>query len=380
MRILTSLTYYAPYVSGLTLYASRLAEALVARGHSVTVLAGRHDTRLPQTDNVRNVAVRRIPARFRLGKGLVMPGLILEAIRHLRKADVLHLHLPQLDGAYLAMLARMRGVPTVVTYHCDLSLPPGWINRIANAVSNVSSRLANRFADVIVVNTLDYAGHSPLLRPVMHKAVEVLPPAQVTSMCSSDRASLIRRTQIQPGDRIIGMVGRVAAEKGVDVLAAALPIIRREHPSARVLHAGAFRDVPGEATYLRRVMQLTDALGDSWQFLGPLTDGELAALFRLSDVTVLPSTNSTESFGMVQVESMLCGTPVIASSLPGVRVPITLSGMGRLVSPNDPMDLARAISATLAEPRPPQADVLRDINPREVAMRYEKIFESLYRA
>jgi glycosyltransferase involved in cell wall biosynthesis len=290
---------------------------------------------------------------------------------------VLHLHLPQLDGGYLALLARLHGVPTVVTYHCDLSLPPGWLNRVANAVSNVSSRLANRAARVVVVNTRDYAEHSPLLRPAMHKAVEVLPPAQVAGMSPGDRASFVERAQIQRGERIIGMVGRVAAEKGVDVLAAALPIIRREHPSARVLHAGAFRDVPGESAYLARVMQSTDVLGEAWRFLGPLPEGELAALFRLADVTVLPSTNSTESFGMVQVESMLCGTPVVASSLPGVRVPVTLSGMGRLIPPNDPLALARAVSATLAEPRPERPEFLDSINPESVAERYEKLFESL---
>lgn len=377
MRILTGLTYYDPYVSGLTLYARRLAEAMVARGHSVTVLAGQHDARLLEAEHVRGVAVQRIPVRLRLGKGLLMPGMALQAVRHLRHADVLHLHLPQLDGAYLALLARLHGVPTVVTYHCDLSLPPGWLNRVANVVSNVSSRLANRVARVVAVNTLDYAEHSPLLRPAMHKALEVLPPAQVASMSPGDRASFIQRAQIQPGERIIGMVGRVAAEKGVDVLAAALPIIRREHPSARVLHAGAFRDVPGESAYLKRVMQSTDALGEAWRFLGPLPEGELAALFRLSDVTVLPSTNSTESFGMVQVESMLCGTPVVASLLPGVRVPITLSGMGRLIAPNDPLALARAVSATLAEPRPERPKILDSINPEAVAERYEKLFESL---
>lgn len=378
MRILTGLTYYDPYMSGLTLYASRLAEALVERGHSVSVIAGQHDRGLPETEQVRGVAVRRIPVRLRLGKGLVMPGLLPQAWRSLREADVLHLHLPQFDGGYLAALARMHGVPTVVTYHCDLSLPPGWVNRVANAVSNVSSRLANHFADVVVVNTLDYAKESHLLRAVLHKALEVLPPARVGEMGQGDRESLTQRAGIRPGDRIIGMVGRVAAEKGVDVLAAALPLIQRDHPSARVLHAGAFRDVPGESHYLAKVMQVTESLGDSWRFLGPLPDGELAALFRVSDVTVLPSTNGTESFGMVQVESMLCGTPVVASSLPGVRVPVTVSGMGKLAAPNDPVDLARAVSAILAEPRPVRSRILDDITPQAVAAQYDTIFTSLH--
>jgi glycosyltransferase involved in cell wall biosynthesis len=377
MRILTCLTYYHPYLSGLTLYAQRLAEALAARGHTLTVLAGQHQPQLLTNEVVRGVAVRRIPARLRIGKGLVMPGMIPQAWRHLRQADVLHLHLPQVDGAYLAMLARLCGIPTVVTYHCDLSLPKGWLNRVSNAISNMSGRLANRLAEVVVVNTRDYAEHSPLLRASLHKAVQVLPPAQVAWASPEDRIAFAQRARIQPRDRVIGMIGRVAAEKGVDVLAEALPIVQRAHPSARVLHAGAFQDVPGEAAYFKRVMHSTAALGDAWRFLGPLPDGELAAFYEACDVTVLPSTNSTESFGMVQVESMLCGTPVVASALPGVRVPVQMSGMGRLVSPNDPISLAEAISAILAAPRPPRANVLREINPHTVAERYEKIFNSL---
>jgi len=69
----------------------------------------------------------------------------------------------------------------------------------------------------------------------------------------------------------------------------------------------------------------------------------MAVFYKACDVTILPSINSTESFGLVQVESMLCGTPVVASDLPGVRVPIRTTQMGRIVPPRDARSLADAI-------------------------------------
>jgi glycosyltransferase involved in cell wall biosynthesis len=86
-----------------------------------------------------------------------------------------------------------------------------------------------------------------------------------------------------------------------------------------------------------------EAAGSHWRFLGVLAPAEMAAFFAACDVTVLPSINSTESFGLVQVESMICGTPVVATDLPGVRVPIRTTGMGRIVPPADSTALAEAV-------------------------------------
>jgi glycosyltransferase involved in cell wall biosynthesis len=131
------------------------------------------------------------------------------------------------------------------------------------------------------------------------------------------------------------MVARMAAEKGVEYLVEAMPEILREHPTARVFHVGQYQNVLGEEEYAAKLRPMIDALGEHWMFLGILPEAELSAFYRLCDVTVLPSTNSTESFGIVQVESMASGTPVVASNLPGVREPVRITGMGCVVTPAD---------------------------------------------
>ena len=130
-------------------------------------------------------------------------------------------------------------------------------------------------------------------------------------------------------------------------LVQALPEVLEHHPTARVLFVGQYQDVLGEDAYARKLDPLITKLGDHWTVLGVLSPKEFAAFLHVADVTVLPSINSTESFGMVQVEAMTCGTPVVATDIPGVRQPVKLTGMGRVVPMADANSLAEAIISIL---------------------------------
>ena len=79
MKILLSVTYYRPHVSGLTIYVERLAEALVKRGHTVTVLTSHYEHDLPREELTDGVRVVRVPVAFRLSKGVIMPSFGLAA-------------------------------------------------------------------------------------------------------------------------------------------------------------------------------------------------------------------------------------------------------------------------------------------------------------
>jgi glycosyltransferase involved in cell wall biosynthesis len=121
-------------------------------------------------------------------------------------------------------------------------------------------------------------------------------------------------------------------------------------------------------------------LGDHWKFLGVLDPPKMALFFRVCDVTVLPSLNSTESFGLVQIESMLCGTPVVASDLPGVRPPVQSTGMGRIVPRRDAPALAHAVLEVLDHREEMRVDpsVLRSTySPDAVAAKYLALFDEL---
>ncbi|HEY9076924.1 MAG TPA: glycosyltransferase family 4 protein [Anaerolineaceae bacterium] len=380
MRILIGLTYYRPHYSGLTIYTERLAIALAKRGHEVTVLTSRFSPDLKSEEICDGVRVVRLPTLFRISKGVIMPLMPLIGAKLIRKADIVNWHAPQFDAFYLALLSRIFKKPSVLTYHCDLLLPKGFIHRIANQVSYHANDISARTVDCIVTNTQDFAETSSFLRRYLSKTRVIVPPVELSPATDEDVTSFKKAHNIQPGEKIIGIGARLATEKGVEYLIEAMPLILKRYPNARVLHMGPYKNILGEEQYSRRLEPLIQALGDRWTFMGILSPSEKTAFFRSCDVSVLPSINSTESFGIVQIESMLCGTPVVASNLPGVRTPVQSTGYGRIVEPRDPIGLAEAILAILDNPEQYAVDpvgVERQYSPDAVASAYEMLFSEL---
>ncbi len=382
MKILVALTYYRPHTSGLTIYAERLARALVQRGHTVTVLTSRYDRRLPRREVMDGVQVVRVPVLMRVSKGVIQPTLGLEATRQILAHDVVHLHLPQFDAAGMALRGRLFRRPAVITYHCDVLLPPGWFNRVVNAVVHGMDHLAATFAHQVVTYTQDYADHSPFLQRYRHKLTTILPPVELPPASPEAVAALRRRFNPQGRRPVIGMAARLAAEKGVEVLLDALPRVLEVFPDALVWYAGPYEGVLGEEAYRRRVLPRAQALEAQghWRFLGLLSPAEMAAFYPNLDVLVLPSLNSTESFGLVQIEAMMNGVPVVASDLPGVRQPVRLTGMGTTAAVGDPASLAQALLQVLQHPEAYRGDpaaVRERFSPARAAAAYEALFKGL---
>jgi glycosyltransferase involved in cell wall biosynthesis len=309
-----------------------------------------------------------------------MPGYQPLGWRLAGEHDVVQVHVPQIDAALLAAAARLRGKPVVLTFHCDLSLPPSPLNWLANRVSHLADRMTASLANAVVTNTRDYAEGSPLLSRYLDRVVVIPPPIEVPLPAPGAGEALRRRLGIAPDQKVIGMAARLAAEKGVEVLAQAMPRILERFPEARVLYVGQHENVMGEDAYARRLRPMLESLGDHWTFLGVLPNEDMSAFYAACDVTILPSLNSTESFGMVQVESMACGTPVVASDLPGVRQPTAMTGMGRTAAAGDAAALAQAILDVLGNPatyrRDPQVIAAR-FSSEAVAEQYERLYESL---
>lgn len=384
MRILTALTYYRPHTSGLTIYAERLARAFASRGHEVTVLTSRYDRSLPAQEVRDGVRVVRFPVILRVSKGVISPTIGLMATRLAMENDVLLLHLPQFDAAGIALRGRLLKKPTVITYHCDLSLPAGWFNWFVNQVVHVMNHLAALNAHRIVTYTQDYADHSPFLTRFKRKLHVIPPPVVLPSATPQDIQAFARQHNPDGRHPVIGMAARFATEKGVEVLLDALPQIFEVYPQAMVLYAGQYQDVMGEEAYFQRLyprIQQYQAQG-RWKFLGVLTPAQMAAFYPNLDVLVVPSLNSTEAFGLVQIEAMMNGTPTVASALPGVRQPVKMTGMGEVVPIGDSQALARALLSIFANPQAYQQDpqqVAAPFQPEAVAAAYEALFDEIHR-
>ncbi len=382
MKILTVLTYYRPHTSGLTIYAERLARAFAKRGHQVTVMTTQYDPSLKNEETIDGVKVVRVPVAARISKGVIAPTFGWVATKLVAQHDVVQLHLPQFDAPGVALRGRLFGKPTVLTYHCDILLPPGLFNRVVNTVVDFQNNMAGLLANHIVTYTRDYADHSPYLSHYASKLTPILPPVELPSPLPGAVQAFADEHRVKERRPVIGMATRFASEKGVEVLLGALPAILKKYPKAQVLYAGQHQNVMGEQAYFDRLApQIREyEVSGHWTFLGNLDPVQMAAYYPNLDVLTVPSLNSTEAFGLVQIEAMLNGVPCVPSALPGVRQPVTMHGAGKIARIGDPADLAEAILGVLNEPEKYRADaasIKKSYDPDSVAADYEKLFAKL---
>jgi glycosyltransferase involved in cell wall biosynthesis len=147
-----------------------------------------------------------------------------------------------------------------------------------------------------------------------------------------------------------------------------------------LLHAGPYENIIGEEAYAARLAPLFKQYEGTYHRLGLLEGAEFAAFYRNLDVLCMCSLNSTESFGMVQIEAMQSGVPVATCALPGVRQPVMMTGMGEITPIGDHEALAEAIINILRD----KEKYLRDAQligdsflPSVTAAEYVRLFEDL---
>src|SRR5688572_12704971 len=382
MKILTVLTYYRPHTSGLTIYAERLARAFVRRGHQVTVMTTQYEPSLLREELMDGVRIIRVPVAARVSKGVIAPTFGLVATKLVAQHDVVQLHLPQFDAPGVALRGRFFGKPTVLTYHCDVLLPPGLFNRFVNSVLQFQNNMAGLLSNHIVTYTLDYAENSPYLSRYASKLTSILPPVELPVPAPEAVSAFARAHRVDERKPVIGMAARFAAEKGVEVLLDALPLILEKYPRAQVLFAGTYQNVMGEQAYSDRLMPRIREyeLNGHWTFLGNLDPVQMAAFYPNLDVLTVPSLNSTEAFGLVQIEAMMNGVPCVPSALPGVRQPVTMHGMGKVSEIGNAQSLANAILDVLNETEKNRGDleaIKKAYDPDSIAAEYEKLFTKL---
>jgi glycosyltransferase involved in cell wall biosynthesis len=374
LRILICLLYYLPHRTGLTLYVQRLAERLAARGHQVTVVCARHDPASPAEAVENGVRVLRLrPVPFPISRGLVLPSYPWTVYRLLRRHDVVSVHTPIFESALIRLLAGLAGTPIVSTHHGDLVLPVGLANRLISGIMLALYRILAPGVFRFVHHTEDYARQSVWLAPYLSR-LEVIPPLVEIPRPDPERVRELRRAWSPDGGPLIGFAGRFVEEKRPDVLIRSLEVVLREHPNARIVFAGQ-HEIAYES-FLEKSRALVESYRERLVFLGMVTEPQAMADFYAA-CDVLGLTSDTECFALVQVEAMLCGTPVVMTDIPGGRVPVRQTGMGRLARRGDPRAVGEAILEVLRDRASyvkPREEIERLYSADETIGRYEELF------
>jgi len=374
LRILVCLLYYLPHRSGLTLYAQRLAERLAARGHEVTVVCSRHDRAQPREAMENGVRVVRLPTLpLAISRGFLLPTYPWSVWRLMRKHDVVSVHTPMLETPILRVLSAMTGKPLVATHHADLVLPAGLGNRIVNRLMLAFHHFMARAVVRFVHHTRDYAQGSAWIGPYLDR-LQVIPPLVDVPKPDPARVRELRAQWAPKGGPLIGYAGRFVEEKRPDLLLRALDVVAAEYPHARLVFAGQ-HDVPYER-YSQTQRALVESLGDGLILLGVIHEPQqMADFYAACDVLAMAS--DRECLGLVQVEAMLCGTPVVMTDIRGGRTPVQQTGMGRLAPPGDWRAIGEAIVEVLRHRDryvKPAAEIARRYDIEASIDAYEDVF------
>jgi glycosyltransferase involved in cell wall biosynthesis len=336
MRILHLGKYYPPAAGGMERYLGDLVEAQRRDGDEAAVLVhadGRSD---PRADPPW---LMRCPVWMRLIFAPISPLYPLWLLRAIRDyaPDVIHIHMPNVSPFWALLLPSARRVPWVVQWQSDVE--PSKFKRslrLAYPYYRVFERMLLDRADAILVASPQYLKASRPLAPWRHKCHVV--PLGVAPQRLPDIAAAGEAHRWGPSGLRVLAVGRLTYYKGFETLVEA---VSRE-PALQLLLAGEGEERPA----LEQAIARSDAEGRI-RMLGAVDDDALCRLLASCDVLCLPSRERTEAFGIVLVEAMRYGKPIVATELPGSGVTfVARHGQNALlVPPEDPGALAAALAS-----------------------------------
>jgi len=345
MRIAMMTNTYLPHVSGVANSVARFARAYQERGHEVLIVA-------PQADEApaREDGVVRVPAIQHFNGSdfsVVLPvPLYLSRTLNGFAPDVIHSHHPFLIGDTAMRAATARRVPLVFTYHTMYEqythYVPFGAKRMQEFIIELSTRYCNRCDRVIVPSR----SVGRLLRQRGVKApLAVLPTGVDTGQFRGGRGDAARvRWGIPPDAPLLGYVSRLAPEKNLAYLARAVALCLRRMEHAHFIAAGA-----GPAAETMEAIFAEAGVTARTRFTGSLTHQPLLDVYAAMDVFAFSSQSETQ--GMVLVEAMAAGAPVVALDGPGVREIVRDRLNGRLLPGHAPPEtFSRALCGVLRLP------------------------------
>lgn len=341
MKIAQVTATFPPYMAGIGNVCYHNSLELAKLGHEVTVYTSNYPNIEYKYPNI--FQVKRLPSLFRFGNAPFLPGLM-----NIKDYDIVHLHYPFYFGSEMIYaISKLRKLKYIITYHHDV-INTGLIGLFCKVNSSTLMKLIINSASKIGVTSLDYVQQSIIKDIINIKrkndwVVEIPNGVDINLFNPSVDGTKIKKQHGIESKEVVLFVGALDKAhyfKGIEYLLRSFAKLKNNDANLLIVGNGTLKKL-----YIEIAKELN--ILDKTVFVGNVSNDDLPKYYAASDIIVLPSISMGEAFGVVLIEAMATGKPIIASNLPGVRTVISDGINGFLAEPKNVEDLASKIEYLL---------------------------------
>ncbi len=337
MRIAQVTKYFHPHRGGIESNVLGISEGLADREQDILVLTS-NIPRAVQTEEISGITILRSRSFFTFYNDPFTPGIFINLLKE--DYDIIHLHLPDpFNSVYALLASRIRKKPLYVTYHADI-IKNRWYHIPFKLAYGVFSYQVLKAASKIIATTPDYVKDSQIPKKFRDKVLIV--PNFVDSGKYIPELSgyrIVKEHSLE-NKKVIFFLGRLVPYKGIEYLITAYKKVKEEVKDSALVIAGNGPLEP-ELKKLAADLRLEDVTFTT------ANEDDIPEYYAACDVFVLPSITRQEAFGIVLLEAMSSGKPVISTKISGM--PYVVGDAGIVVSPKDSDALAAAIIRILTD-------------------------------
>jgi len=334
MKIAQIVCAFHPYKGGIGNIANKYSEILRQAGHNITTFTPDYK----KIGNEKNIT--RLNPWLKYGNGAFLPQLFFI----LKKYDLIYLHYPFFGSAEIIWLIKLfnKNVKLIIHYHMDVKMS-SFISTFLGLPSRLIRNSLFKKADFITCASLDYVKYSQIVnlyKKYKNKFIEIPFGVDINKF----KPSPVNKTKTTFQILFVGGLDKAHYFKGINILLEVIAKIEIKNLTQN-WELNIVGDGDLKSQYQNQAKKLN--ISNRINFLGKISDEKKIKIYQQADLFILPSINKNEAFGLVLLEAMASGIPVIASNLPGVRTVFQDEIQGYLVEPNNIINLKEKIEKIL---------------------------------